>query len=81
MTVKDIAKAYVEIKKRLDAQQSSEATAVLYMMENDVYEIVKAQHDIMQFQFSIRNLEKKKSDTMKDLERLLKETNLIKLPE
>lgn len=81
MTVKDIVKAYVEIGKRLDAQQSSEATAVLFLMENDVYEIVKAQHDIMQLRFNIRTLEKKKSDAMKDLERLLKETNLIKLPE
>lgn len=81
MTVKNIAKAYVEIGKRLDAQQSSEATAILYLMENDVYEIVKAQHDIMQLRFNIRTLEKKKSDAMKDLERHLKETNLIKLPE
>ena len=81
MTVNDIAKVYVEIGKRLEAQQSSEANAVLYMIENDVYEIVKAQHDIAQLRFSIRNLEKKKSDTMKDLERLLKEPNSIKLPE
>lgn len=81
MTPKELAMAYVEIKKRLDARQSSEVNAVLFLMENDIYEAVKAEHDIIRHRFDIRTLEKKKADSIKDLEKHLNETGIMKCHE
>lgn len=77
MTPKELAMAYVEIKKRLDARQSSEANAILFLMENDIYEAVKAEHDIIKLRFDIRTLEKKQADCIKDLEKHLNETGIM----